>query len=296
MADQVTEQGTQIEGDSTPSRPYEPRPTGGELATPDDRILVEQLRARGVTDDRKLPAVLRDKIIAQSRRGPVGRIVIKKFSGIVNSAAARVLRTFERNVGGLEEIADKLSAIEGELSDTQRALLDVLRDPSNKKGLNRIVAETGAEPVALMNAYSRGCLELGKVEAAIVAHRNLPAIAEEITKLALSKRGVCDACGGGGMVHARPGVSKDTKVCSWCEGKGIKEADKLKSFGIDRFLEITGQRVRAPMVQVNQGVQVKMGGSGGSIFERMINATDKVLYRKEGTSQPEIVEAEVVQS
>lgn len=243
-----------------------------------------------------LPASLRNSIVARSRSGPLGSIVLRRVTGIQGGAAAETIRQFEKNVGGTGEVAEKLGAIEGELSQPQRALLAVLRDPSNKKGLARLVAETGCEAVAVMNAYARGCIELGKVEAAIVAHRNLPAVAEEIIKLALSKKGVCDACGGAGMIHSRPGQKAEDKPCPWCEGAGVTEPDKLKSFALDRALEMTGQRQKGPLVQVNQGVQVNAGGATpGSIFERMVTATDKILYQR-AEPKTDTVEAEVVSS
>lgn len=267
-------------------------------APADDKALHQALRASGVSEA-EMPAHLRNSVVHRSRKGPLGAIVLRRISGVQGNAAAKTLRTFEANVGGTAEVAEKLAAVEGELSAPQKALLAILQSPTNKKGLTRLVAETGCEPVAIMNAYARGCIELGKVEAAIAAHRNLPAVAEELIKLALSKRGVCDACGGAGLVHAKPGMAKDTVPCTWCEGKGLVEADKLKSFGIDRVLEMTGQRTKAPMVQVNQGVQVNTRGPGagaGSIFERVVQATDRILYkREEPVSRPaDVVEGEVV--
>jgi hypothetical protein len=239
-----------------------------------------------------IPEQFQDSVIAKTRKGKLGQIVLKRISGLQSGAALRVVQKFEENVGGKEDVAEKLAAISGELTKEQRRLLDILSAGSSKKSLARVLAEAGAEPIGVMHAYARGALELGKLAAAIQCHNNLPAVAEELVKMSLSKAGICHPCGGSGKLHAKSSDHQDTEPCTFCLGNGVTNESKHKEFAISKLIDMEGLIKKEPAVQVAIGV--KVGNGEGSVFTRMMKATDEVLYRKPASEQT--IEAEVVET
>ena len=262
---------------------------------PSMKIMRGVLKDMG-TEEREMPPVLRDKIVLRSKKGQLGAIKIRRVSGVVDNAASKTLRKFETNVGGKEEIVEKLTAIEPSLTKEQQELLHLMRE-NPKKGLARMVALSKAEPSSVMTAYARGCIELGKVEASIEAHRNLPGVIKDLVRHAIDQEVLCPNCLGTGGQKARKGALKETQVCVLCDGDGKSyKISAHKKFAAQKILEATGT-VDSPgaKVQVQQTVGVKVGGSGG-FMERTIALSDEILYGKSSKSdQGEVVEAEVVE-
>jgi len=258
-------------------------------AKPEKKILYEALKNQGV-EEHEMPEALRNSPVAKSRKGPAGAIVVRRMTGVVDNGASRLMRRFEQNVGGKEEIVEKLEAIPERLNEREKALLNLLRTPT-KKGLARLVAEAGAEPTQIMKKFAEGCIELGKVEAAIEAHRNLPSLVKSLYKHALSEYGVCGACGGTGALHRKSTDHVETIPCTFCETTGVEAPSKLKEFATRQLLEVTKSVEKGGGVTVNTavGVRVDAAGGGASVFEKMMKASDEVLYRRE-----RVVEAEVV--
>lgn len=244
--------------------------------------------------EHELPDALKDKIIKRGRKGPLGQIVVRDVSGVVDNAAYRTARTFEENVGGKEDIAEKLAAVGETLTKDQKLLLIMLTEPSSKKQFPRLLAESGAELTGVMSAYTRGALLLGQTQAIIEAARNLPRIAKDLASHALDGRGVCEVCVGTGKVTPKQGSLQETKECPLCRGTGDKiTSSKHKEFAVDKLLEI-GKMIekRGPMVQVNQQVGVRVERSG-STMETFALMADEILH---GRKKPEgdVIEAEVV--
>jgi hypothetical protein len=243
------------------------------------------------TKESEMPPVLQDKIIKRSKSGRLGAVKVKRCSGVENNAAARTLKKFEENVGGKEDIVEKLSAVEPSLNQEQRELLELMKLDS-KRGLARLVAESGAEPTSVMSAYARGCIELGKIEATIAAHQGLPAVMKDLVRHAIDQKILCPNCLGTGKQKKSPKYNKETQVCDLCVGSGYDyRVSKHKKFAAQKVLEATGV-VDSPgaKVQVQQNVGVKVGGDGG-FMERTIATSDEILY---GKSVKEVVEGEVV--
>ena len=130
-------------------------------APPSDKLMWKGLKAHGVAEN-AMPPTLQNAIVKRTRKGPLGAVQVKRMTGVVNNSASRTLRRFEENVGGKDDVIEKLEALGGRLTKEQSKLLDLLKVPS-KKGLVLLTAESGAEPVALMKAYATGCIELGKI-------------------------------------------------------------------------------------------------------------------------------------
>lgn len=254
-----------------------------------DKILYDALKGQGV-EESALPLSLQNVPVAKSRKGPAGAIVVRRMTGVVDNGASRLMRKFEQNVGGKEEVVEKLEAVEHRLNEREKQLLQLLRLPS-KKGLARLVAEAGAEPTQLMKKFAEGCIELGKVEAAIEAHRNLPGLVKSLYKHALSEYGVCGACGGTGTLHRKSTDHMETIPCTFCETTGVEAPSKLKEFATRQLLEVTKSVEKGGGVTVNTQVGVKVDAGGAvSVFEKMMKASDEVLYRRDRPVEAEVVE------
>ncbi len=245
-----------------------------------------------VEDD--LPPMLKDSVVAKSKKGPIGQLMVKNMSGIVTNTALKTVRTFEQNVGGKEEIAEKLSAVSDILTPEQKQLLMLLRT-SSPKGLARLMAETGVEPVSVMGAYAKGCVVLGKINAAIEAHRNLPNLIKDLYRHALDKETVCKVCVGLKEVPTMAGAPTSKKVkCPQCEGSGVSlVASKHKEFAHRQLLEVTkmvNEKGPGTSVQVTQQVAVT-GGRQAGFFEKMLEAADNIAFPEQ---KQHIIDAEVV--
>lgn len=254
-----------------------------------DKILYEGLRDRGLP----IPSALKDKVVAKSRRGPAGAIAVRRMTGVVDNSASRMVRRFEENVGGKEDVAEKLEAIQPKLNEAELQLLSLLRS-TTRKGLSRLIAEVGAEPVQVLRKYAEGCIELGKIEAAREAHRNLPGLIKRLYKHALADYGACGACGGTGTLHRKATDSVETIPCTFCDTTGLeKPSEKLTEFAARQLLEVTKQvgNDKGITVQTAVGVKVEGGGSASvGVFEKLMNAADEVLYRRERVVDAEVVE------
>lgn len=260
-----------------------------------DKLLYDELRKRGAK--LAIPGALRNTKVAKSKKGPVGAIVVRKMTGVVDNSASRITRRFEENVGGLSDVAEKLEAVPDRLNAAEKQLLSILKTPT-KKGLSRLIAESGAEPTSVMRKYAEGCVELGKIEAAMEAHRHLPALIKRLYKLALTEYGVCGACGGTGTLHRKATDQVETLPCTFCESTGLERPSKLAEFAARQLLEVTKQVGTEKGITVNTAVGVKVeGGNGasGSVFEKVMNAADEVLYRRDRES-PMVIDVQPISS
>jgi len=262
-------------------------------ASDKDKIIRRELMRMGIVEE-KLPKQLRDTVVSRSKRGPIGAIVLRNMSGLEKSPALETVRTFEANVGGKEEIAEKLSAVSEQLTDQQRELLVLLRS-STKKSLARLIAETGVEPVSVMAMYANGCVVLGKINAAIEAHRNLPGLIKDLVRHALDKEAICKVCVGLKVVPSKAGSPKSTQVtCPQCDGTGVSlVASKHKEFAHRQLLEVTKlvNEKSGTHVQVTQQVAVT-GGQKAGFFEKMLEAADGIVHPEKA----KVIDAEILQS
>lgn len=262
-------------------------------ASPKDKILWKELKRRGILEE-ELPKELRDAPVAKSKKGPLGQLVVKNMTGLVRNGTSKIVRRFEQNIGGKEDLVEKLEGLGDDLTKEGRKFLNALI-VSGQKSVARVMAETGVDPAKIMKLYMQGCIELGKYEAAILAHENLPAITKEYVKAALSQKGYCDACGGSGKRHSRAGAHADTEECGFCEGKGMTLESPMKEAAMGKVLEITKVVGKGDGISITTNVGVKVeAGKGSSVFERVMAAGDEVLYRKDRTGQ--VVDAEVIEA
>lgn len=257
-----------------------------------EKILRAGLKAMGV-EEKALPEALQNKIILRSPKGPLGQIKVRRQTGLENNTALKIVKKFEENIGGDEELIEKLEAVRDELPANQVLLLDALKEPSNRKSLARLMVDYKVEPTAVMNQFAKGCVALGRVGAAIEAHRNLPAVVKALVRDALEDvQEVCSICVGTGSTSPRKGTVKETKPCPGCKGSGTSaRASELKQFAIGKLLEVTELvKKGGQTINVGQSVTVKTSGGGGGFMERMMQTSDQILYgRKKDEVDAELV-------
>lgn len=243
-----------------------------------------------------IPEELKNKV-RKRVRSKLGTLALAT-NGMIKNAPLATVRRFEENVGGKEVVAEVLTMLQGEgkLSEKEQMFLEHLQAPgSRRKSLARIITEVGVNPMKVMSLYTKGCIEIGKMEAAIEAHKGLPQLVKNLNSHALSEAGdVCILCAGTGQVAFRAGVvggNTSQRECGKCMGLGRQlEPSELKKFATEKLLEVTKmvEKGGGVTVQTNVGVQVPLGGS---VLEKVMGAADEVLYRR-GTA--EVVDAEVV--
>jgi hypothetical protein len=250
------------------------------------KIMRAELEDMGVREDR-MPKQLKDKIVAKSRPGPLGQIQMRYLSGMAANTAKRAVDQFEENTGGREDIIEKLMAAKEGLSAGEQNLLLMLQDPAlGRRTLARLVAESGAEPTALMKGYAKGAMLLGKMKAAIWAHNALPRLVKDLIGHAIDSDVLCHTCVGLGKIASKPRGGALNKVmmadkitCPSCSGSGQeKHASKFKQFAAEKLLEI-GEMVgkTGPLVQFNQ--QINTPAPGGGLSEKILNAAEAILRR-----------------
>jgi hypothetical protein len=221
---------------------------------------------------------------------------VKAFSGVVDNAAKKWLQRFEQNVGGKDEIAAKLLVVSDQLGKGESKLLELLLSGDQRK-LPHLVAEAKSEPAALFKAYSKGAVLLGQVQAAIAAAEAMPALMKDLTRHAVEGMGVCETCVGLGKVKNQSNHEKESVPCPMCKGKGeaLLPPSKHKEFAASKLLEaaqVIAQK-GAPTVNVNQNVAV-VNAPKGAFMERIIAATDEVVFRGTVSKQNDVVEGEVI--
>lgn len=226
----------------------------------------------------------------------MGQLVVRSITGVENNRAAQIVRQFEENTGGKEDIIEKMEAVRETLPKNQLELLELLKTNTKKK-LPRLMAETKVELGSLMKSYTQGALTLGQTAAIAIAAQNLPRVAKDLASHALDGTGTCSVCVGSGKVPARKGDTKETLDCPMCRGTGaVMTSSKHKEFAIQKILEM-GKMIEGKggaVVNVNQQVGIKVG-SVGATMEKMALLADEILHgRTVANPQPQIIDAEVV--
>lgn len=254
-----------------------------------------------VTKEGQLPPDLRNTVVKKSKKDALGQLSLRKFTGVERSKTAKIIRKFERELtGGKDDIIEKLEALEGEgnLTKAQFAILDQLRKKPNIT-LERAIVEAGANPLAVMDAYARGCVVLSKMQALIVAHQGLPSVVRDLFRHAIDGTSICDVCVGAGKVPSRAGATNLTQDCPRCRGLGnvYTSPSELKEFAVQKILEVTKMTEKAGQnINIQTNVGVKVGG-GGTVLDRLSLLADEVLYgKKEKPIEAEIVREDVPHS
>ena len=253
------------------------------------KALSKQLQRVGISGE-DLPPQLRDTVIKKSRKGKAGQIALRQLSGVQKSPAATLARKLEHDLsGGREDLVEKLEASGG--NQSVRRVAELLQT-NPQFSLARAIVEAGADVAQVLDHYAKGALALKKMETVLELYKEMPNLMRDIMRHAIDEEGTCNVCFGLGKVTGKAGGKTLNTSCPLCRGSGrTRTSSDHKEFAVQKVLEMSEMLPkRAPMVNVNQAVQVNNSGGGSEVLARLSKAADEILY---GRTSPAI-DAEVV--
>ena len=231
-----------------------------------------------------------DTVVAKSRKGKAGQIVVHSLGGIHKNAAARTAQKFEHELTeGRDDIIEKIEA-SGTANQAVQQCKDLLV-ANPRWSFARAVAESKSDLAGTIDAYAKGALALNKLAAVKTMYEHLPTLLRDIMRHAIDQKEDCATCFGFGMVKSRPNSKKLNLKCPSCKGSGdTLVSSEHKKWAATKALEMSQVLPeKGPLVQVQQNQQTVNVGGGGGILEKMSQTADKILY-----DRPDIVDAEEV--
>lgn len=251
-----------------------------------------------------LPEVFRDTPLFSSRKGPLGKIVVNKYTGVMPNAASKTVTQFEKNMGGDKEEIALLLESNPSLTGAESKLVELLRDPGNaKKSLAFLIAESKAEPARVIGKASEGALLLGRAEAYIEIGRTMPHVVRELRRHITPTEKMCQACAGQGKVPRSPLDSKAEMTCPVCKGEAVfLETSDHMTFSVDKLVEMSkmGRQPGAPMQIAVQQNTVSPGALPSGTLEKILSLSSNLVFDrppdKAQTLLAETVDAEEVDS
>ncbi len=234
-----------------------------------------------------LPPEWRNSPVLRSRKGPIGRIVVHRYTGVMKNSAARTVAQFEKNLGKDKGVIAELLEASGPLNAQERALVDALRQSEKESSsLARLIAETRSEPAQVIKKASQGALLLGQSAAYIQMGLAMPRVVRELRRHLEPKAEVCQACQGKGMVPRTPSEAKETKVCPVCKGeKGLLTTSDHMEFAIEKLIEMSKMgKQPVPLTQVQVQQNQVGGGAQASLMsgflEKVVTLNSGLLFEK----------------
>lgn len=250
----------------------------GALGLKARRALNRTLTQRGISEE-DLPLQLRDTVAKKSRKGKAGQIVLRSLSGVQKSPAAQLARKLEHEIAGnREDVIEKLQASPTAGAGVRQVA--ALLESNPKFSLARAIVEAGADVAHVLDHYAKGALALKKLETVLTLYREMPNLMRDIMRHAVDSEGTCEICFGEGKVVPKANGKTLSKPCPRCAGSGKQHTSSPhKEFAANKMLELSGLAPKgsAPMVNVNQAVQVNAGG-GSEVLARLSKAADELLY------------------
>ena len=203
--------------------------------------------------------------------------------------AAAAIKQIEKQAGGRAElVASLLSA--GAVDDGLSYVIGLIADPRNDaRSLGRVCAQGGVTVGELIEAYKRGAMARGTVEAIQAIATQIGPVVADIMHRAQVHEEPCQACGGSGSVR-----KQDADVpCAPCFGTGVRRY--LPSVDRQKLAADLGRMLpkKAPLVDQSdrRSVAVGMGDPSSAGFTKILAAVDQTLHRRPSP----IVEADVVE-
>ncbi len=245
------------------------------------------------------PANRRNSPILRSRKGPLGRVTVYRFTGVGKNIASRTVAQFEKNLGGDKDYVATLLEANPTLSAAEGVLIKLLRDPSRKSySLARLIAEAKAEPAKIISRASQGALLLGQAEAYIEIGMSMPQVVRELRRHITPKEEMCPTCEGKGKVPRSVKEAKETVICPSCRGEGgMLTTSPSMEFATEKLIEMS-KMGRQPASPVQVGIQNNntVPSLGAGLMERLMATTSKIFEApRETKALPEPVEAEIVE-
>lgn len=232
-----------------------------------------------------LPPEWRNSPILRSRKGPLGRIVVHRYTGVMKNSAARTISQFEKNMGGDKEQIATLLEANGSLNQAEKGLVDLLRRSDKEStSLARLIAESKAEPAQVIKKASYGAMLLGQSEAYIQIGLAMPRVVRELRRHIAPKLSLCSTCQGKKMVPRGVNESKETIPCPTCKGEGgIEETSDHMEFAVDKLVEMSKMgKQPVPLTQIAmQQTNTSGGGGMASGLLEKIASVNAGLFQKQ---------------
>lgn len=251
-------------------------------AAPEDKLVWDHLKRRKGMKNTEIPRELRDTVAASTPRDALGKIEVRRMTGLCDSPAARVVRRFEEVAGGKEQILEVLEAVASQLDEKERAFLELMRGSRKDKSMARLLAEAGIAPMKILKQYSEGLAALGRMQTAIELAKEQPAVVKDLMRHVLDQTTACDICVGSGTVPSREGALAQTQPCPQCKGTGQSlVSSEHKKFAMENYLKMTKlvEEKSGITLQQNQNVALQVN-SGGSFLEKVLKTNEEILYGK----------------
>lgn len=247
--------------------------------------------------DNLLPVPLRDTEIARSRKGKIGTIKVREFSGVVTNGASRLVRKFESELTeGRDDILEKLEAVPDPPQTIVR-LVDILKDRP-KLSFARAIAEAKVDAAVALDHYAKGAIALKKLETLLALYKEMPALFRDLMRHAIDKEEACEVCLGVGQVQPRAGANKLSKTCPRCAGSGlVVTSSKHKEFAMQKALEMSQLLPeKKPLVAVSQQQLNMTVQAEGGLLEKMSKVADEILYTRSSPVQRtgEVIDVEPI--
>lgn len=264
----------------------------------------ELARLLGVREA-QLPKKLRNTVVAKSRKCAVGTIRVRRYTGVEKNAASKILKKFEANAGGKDQILEVLESTEARDHPWIKKLLLASRDKVKNTSLSRLIAETGIPISTVVTEYTRGVVFLNQQEAITAAAEGMPHAVRELLRMASPNMDLCKTCLGVGKIPTRPDHTTLTMECLACHGLGrVLTAGEKAEFAIRELKELSGMKAQGtPQVQINsvKNTQnnVLLNGAGESLATTLLQMNERLLHGQGVSGPPQIeeetpIDAEVV--
>lgn len=229
--------------------------------------------------DSMLPVPLRDTEVARSRKGKLGTIKVREYSGVTANAASRLVRKFEYELTeGKDDILEKLEAAPDSPPSIARLVAMMKERP--KMSFARAIAEAKVDAAIALDSYAKGAIALKKIETLLALYKEMPALFRDLLRHAIDREETCELCLGIGQVQPRAGSNKLNKPCPRCSGSGhVVTSSKHKEFAMQKALEMSQLLPeKKPLVAVSQQQLNMTVSAEGGLLEKMSKFADEVLY------------------
>ncbi len=231
-----------------------------------------------------LPPEFRDSPIFRSKKGKLGSITVRRFTGVMKNSAARTIMQFEKNMGDDKEAIATLLESASSLSTGDRKLIELLRDPENStKSLARLIAEAKTEAAGVIQKCSKGALLLGQAAAYVQIGMAMPKVVRELRRHIQPRNEICMACQGKGKVPRSSQEKEETQICPVCKGEGgtLTSSDKMQ-FAVEKLIEMSkmGKQPSGPMVAVQTTNNTLPSLSISGLMEKVVGSTSSLLFQK----------------
>ncbi len=223
--------------------------------------------------------ILSNRVTHKSRQGELGRVIVRRFSGVDQNKAHQALVKFQQNTEESHEgIASTLMASKT-LPKGMRRVAEALLDPKNKrKSLSFLVAENGADAADVIEHYAKGAVQLNRYEVLAMAAKEMPRVIRDLIRYTIPKKTLCKTCLGHKEITVQGKHGKRLpEKCLTCQGTGWEgDLGKGNEFAIEKVAAIAGFLQDSAKNSVN--VQVQQNNvtqvTQGRLMERILGLSE----------------------